>query len=146
MRGRRCLTRCRPLALGLLLALAACGGVESRIRRQQALFDGYPPAVQQNIRAGRIEPGYTPEMVRMALGRPDEVREGGDGAGETWIYRRSVPGFGFGIGSGGELGSHVEVGAGMQVEEPPRIEDEALVEFRGGRVVRFESLAEGYVD
>jgi hypothetical protein len=98
------------------IALTACNTTGSRIRRQQALFDSYPPEVQQNIRNGVIEVGYTPEMVVMA------------------------PGFGIGMGTGGYAGGGVGVGTGVTVGEPARSEDHAVVEFSGGRVKRFEAL------
>lgn len=131
------------LAFGIALVLLACGTVDSRIARQQELFDGYPPDVQRNIRRGLIEVGYTPEMVVMALGEPDRKVEmqTEDGVAEVWSYRRSVPGFGVGMGTGGYVGSGVGIGTGVSVGEPPRSEERARVEFFGGRVTRFESVA-----
>lgn len=128
---------------GLLVLWVACAGVDSRIASRRELFDSYPPEVQANLRHGVIEPGYTPEMVEIALGSPDEKREltTEQATGEIWTYRRSVPGFSFGLGSGTSVGNHVGLGTGVQVGEPARREDQALVEFREGRVVRFESLA-----
>jgi len=131
------------LAAGVGLALLACSTVDSRIARQQELFDGYPPDVQRNIRRGVIEVGYTPEMVTMALGEPDRKVEmqTEDGIAEVWSYRRSVPGFGVGMGTGGYVGSGVGIGTGVSVGEPARSEERARVEFFGGRVARFESVA-----
>jgi hypothetical protein len=124
------------------IALTACNTTGSRIRRQQALFDSYPPEVQQNIRNGVIEVGYTPEMVVMALGEPDRkaVAQPGEESAEVWTYRRSVPGFGIGMGTGGYAGGGVGVGTGVTVGEPARSEDHAVVEFSGGRVKRFDAL------
>jgi hypothetical protein len=121
------------------IALAACSTTDSRIRRHQDLFDSYPPEVQRNLRRGAIEIGYTPEMVRMALGEPDRRTQVQDldGASEIWIYRRSVPGFAVGMGSGGTLGSRVGVGTHVTVGEPARSEERAVVEFWEGRVSRF---------
>ena len=129
--------------LAAALALAACNTIDSRIGRQQELFDSYPPNVQQNIRNGLIEVGYTPEMVVMALGEPDRKTEmqTEDGVAEVWTYRKSVPGFGVGVGSGGYVGSGVGIGTGVTVGEPARSEDRAVVEFWEGRVSRFEALA-----
>lgn len=124
------------------IALAACSSTGSRIRSQQALFDGYPPAVQQKIRDGVIEVGYTPEMVVMALGDPDRKAQvqAADGVTEVWYYRKSVPGFSIGMGSGGYVGSGVGIGTGVSVGEPARSEDRAVVEFSKGRVSRFEAV------
>ncbi len=68
--GLQCLTRLTALSVGVLL-LAACATPESRIRQNQALFDSYPAEIQELIRAGEIDIGFTEEMVEMALGKPD---------------------------------------------------------------------------
>lgn len=136
-------TRSSAALLGIAaMAVLACSTTDSRIRRQQDLFDSYPPEVQQNIRNGIIEAGYTPEMVVMALGEPDrkEVAEREDGLVEVWIYSKSVPGFGIGMGSGGYVGGGVGIGTGVTVGEPARSVDRAVVEFSDGRVKRFEAL------
>jgi len=137
------LRACIALLAAAAFALSACSTVDSRIRKQQALFDSYPPAVQNNIRNGRIEVGYTREMVAMALGEPDRKVETQteDGVAEVWSYRKSVPGFSVGMGSGSYLGSGVGIGSGVSVGEPPRSEDAAIVEFWGGRVARFHTPA-----
>ena len=134
---------CIALLAAAALALTACSTIDSRIRKQQALFDGYPPDVQQNIRNGHIEVGYTPEMVAMALGEPDRKVETqtADGVAEVWTYRKSVPGFSVGMGSGSYVGSGVGIGSGVSVGEPPRSEDKAVVEFWRGRVARFHAPA-----
>jgi hypothetical protein len=125
-----------------VMAMMACNTTNSRIRSQQDLFDSYPPEVQQNIRNGVIEAGYTPEMVVMALGEPDrkEVAERADGLVEVWTYSKSVPGFGIGMGSGGYAGGGVAIGTGVTVGEPARSVDRAVVEFSDGRVKHFEAL------
>ena len=125
------------------IALSACSTTDSRIRHHQALFDGYPPEVQENIRNGVIVVGYSPEMVVMALGEPDRKVEiqSEDGVGEVWTYRNSIPGFAIGIGGGSYVGSGVGIGTGVTVGEPARSEDRAVIEFREGRVSRFEALA-----
>jgi hypothetical protein len=120
------------------IAMAACSTTDSRIRRHQALFDSYPPEVQRNIRSGVIEVGYTPEMVLMALGKPDRRTEVQDldGASAIWIYRRSLPGFAVGMGTGATVGSRVGIGTHVTVGEPARSEERAVVEFWEGRVSR----------
>ncbi len=125
-------------------ALVACSTTDSRIRGHQALFDGYPPEVQHNIRNGVIEIGYSPEMVLMALGKPDRRTEvqTGDGTAEIWTYRKSVPGFTVGMGSGRYVSSRVGIGTHVTVGEPARSEDQAVVEFWQGRVSRFEIVPE----
>ena len=124
------------------IALTACNTTGSRIRRQQELFDSYPPEVQQNIRDGGIEVGYTREMVVMALGDPDRKIEAKaeDESGEVWTYHKKTPGFGIGMGTGGYLGSGVSIGTGVTTGKPARSEDRAVVEFKSGRVRSFETV------
>ncbi len=137
--------RIRSLAalLGIAaIALLACNSTGSRIRRQQELFDSYPPEVQENLRNGIIEIGYTTEMVVMALGEPDQktaAKPEGE-VEEVWSYRQQVPGFGIGLGTGGYAGAGVGVGTGVRVGEPARSRDRAVVEFSEGRVKRFRTL------
>ena len=68
--------------------LAGCATPESRIKDNPALFASFPPDVQQNVRQGQIDIGYAPEMVTMALGKPDkvEVEKTAEGAHEIWSY------------------------------------------------------------
>lgn len=137
--------RIRSLAalLGIAaIALVACNTTSSRIRSQQELFDSYPPEVQENLRNGIIEIGYTAEMVVMALGEPDRktAAKGEDEVEEVWTYRERVPGFGIGLGTGTYAGAGLGVGTGVRVGEPPRSQDRAVVEFSEGRVKRFRTL------
>lgn len=125
-----------------LIALGACSTTGSRIRSQQDLFDSYPSEVQQNIRNGVIETGYSREMVLMALGEPDRKVEmqTEEGLTEVWTYSRSAPGFSVGMGSGSYVGSGVGIGTGVSVGEPARSEDRAVVEFWRGLVTRFQAV------
>jgi hypothetical protein len=134
------LRRILALLSAAVIGLAACNTTESRIRRQQALFEGYPPEVQHNIRNGVIEIGYSPDMVLMALGSPDRRTEvkTGDGTAVIWTYRKSWPGFTVEMGSGGYVSSRVGVSSRVAVGEPAGSEDRAVVEFWQGRVSRFE--------
>ena len=83
--------------------LAACSTTDSRIRDKQVVFDQLPPQAQQQIRAGQVDLGFTPDMVEMALGKPDHVysRTAVEGSTEVWGYRDSGPQFSFGIGGVG---------------------------------------------
>ena len=71
-----------------VLGLAGCSTVGTRIREKSAVFATLAPNVQQEIRKGQVEPGFTPDMVYMALGAPDERREHHTVKGdrELWIY------------------------------------------------------------
>lgn len=81
----------RTILLLLLAALAAgCSTIESRIRANQDVFDALPPEAQERVRQGRIEIGDTLDVVRIALGDPDETRTRTTAAGTNvvWVYNR----------------------------------------------------------
>ena len=138
--------------LGLLLAaavgLAGCSTPASRIRHQEALFATFPADVQQQVRAGRIEIGFTPDMVRLALGPPSRVvqRVSADGASEVWTYvdydrvageGHFEPVTGYVRGRGGLLRPVPDV---MWVESDLWYEhDRVRVEFRGGKVTAIDT-------
>ena len=93
------------LAVGALMAacLAACSSPQRRIKKNQAAFDSYPPAIQQAISEGRAEVGMNAEQVLMALGKPDREysRKTVSVAQEVWGYGRGGsgrPGLGVGMG------------------------------------------------
>lgn len=77
-------------ASGLLavLALAGCATPESRIQKNPELFAGLAASDQQAIKEGRAALGFTPEMVKLALGDPDRVltRTDASGVSEVWRY------------------------------------------------------------
>ncbi|MDD4737055.1 MAG: hypothetical protein PHP44_13230 [Kiritimatiellae bacterium] len=60
-----------PILVVATVLLAGCSTPDSRIKKNQGLFDTYPPSVQTAVRKGLVEPGFTEEMVYMALGAPD---------------------------------------------------------------------------
>ena len=67
-------TLCRLLAALFLLALMpGCASTPAqRIAQNQELFDSFPVADQARIRGGQIDLGYSPDMVRIALGTPQQ--------------------------------------------------------------------------
>lgn len=73
------------LWLGLL---AACATPEARIKRNQAVFDALPAAEQALIREGKVGVGFTPDMVLLAVGDPDQrwTRTDAQGRAEIWSY------------------------------------------------------------
>lgn len=75
-------------ALLLFAALAACSTPDARIKRNQALFDSLPPAEQTLIREGKVGIGFTPDMVLLAVGDPDQrwTRTDAQGRTEIWSY------------------------------------------------------------
>lgn len=131
------------LIAGLALAaLAACSTPDSRIAGNRAVFDPLPAEVQQKIRAGQVEVGFTPEMVRLALGEPDRVftRRSDRGDTEVWGYRDHGPHFsiGIGVGSGGR---HSSVAGGVAMSTGGYDPEEKIrVEFREGKVTVVDTL------
>jgi hypothetical protein len=75
------------LMSGLVL-LSACSTPETRIAKQPELFNRLTPEQQQLIKEGRVGIGFDQEMVKLALGDPDRMRERIDASGrsEVWSY------------------------------------------------------------
>jgi len=76
------------LLLSLTFFAAGCSTFERRSQEKAATFASLSPAEQEKLRRGVIELGNTPDMVYIALGRPDETKEKTTAAGRetTWIY------------------------------------------------------------
>lgn len=129
--------------LGLALVVAAgCSTTSGRISKNQQLFDSYPASVQANIRAGKIDIGYAPEMVMMALGEPGRryTRTTEHGASEVWAYRSKAPALSFGFGVGGG-GGHTGIGTGVGITTGgDRSDDRMRVVFEGGKVTAVEQV------
>src|SRR5437660_10996169 len=96
------------------LFIAGCSTPASRIAKNQAEFDAWPPAMQEKIRAGQVEIGFTQVQVQMALGNPHRkyTRIDARGTTEVWAYRDHGPTFSFGLGLGSASGSSA-YGAGV---------------------------------
>jgi len=128
-------------ALSLMLVLAAgCASTDSRIKKNQALFDSFPADVQQQIRTGDIRVGFTPEMVKMSLGDPARTytRTTAQGAAEVWSYDDDKPAISLGLGIGSSRGS-TGVGGGVVVGGDRFRDDEKLrVVFEEGKVTSVE--------
>lgn len=76
----------RFLVFLALVGASACSTSDSRIQERGAAFAQLDPATQAAIRRGELAPGFTPDMVYMALGRPWKTEAGPEGD-ERWIYR-----------------------------------------------------------
>ena len=71
-----------------LTVLAGCATPEARIQKNPELFASLAVSDQQAIKEGRAALGFTPEMVKLALGDPDRVLTKTDASGvsEVWRY------------------------------------------------------------
>lgn len=109
---------------------------EGRIVQNREAFEKFPLEVQAKVRAGQVDIGFTPEMVRLALGEPAKIfaRKTAEGASEVWVYHRTGPRFSFGMGVGGG-GGHTRTGAGLAIATDDSADEERMrVEFKAGRV------------
>jgi hypothetical protein len=68
--------------------ITGCQSVDSRIKEKPEVFAKLDAATQDKVKQGIIELGYTEDVVYLALGAPDQKREGISAAGKsiTWIY------------------------------------------------------------
>ena len=133
----------------LALLLAGCATPEKRIQQNQEVFDTFPVAAQARIRGGQIDFGFTPEMVRIALGEPHRqtIRRSADGEVEIWSYfdstrrydRQRVDIDGLSVSGPGGLRS-VGGSAWINVEQSREFV-RTRVEFRNGAVTAIEEPA-----
>lgn len=123
----------------MAVALAACASTASRISDQQSTFDAYPPEVQQKIRAGQVDVGFTQDQVRMAVGEPSRrySQQTTSGESEVWAYSKSSPTFSFGLGAG-TFGSGIGGGAGIGTSTGGNSDDVLRVTFVAGKVTVVE--------
>jgi hypothetical protein len=131
------------LSTAVALVWLGCSTTGARIEQHREAFDSYPEGVQQNLRNGVIEVGYTPEMVLIALGEPSRKVDVAtdDATAQVWTWTHQAPGVSLSLGGWNALGSHVALGSGMTVSDPGQREEVAIVEFRHGLVHRIERLA-----
>lgn len=79
----------RSLALlSIALLFAGCSTIDSRIKEKSAAFAAVDAPTQDKIRLGRVEVGFTTDLVYIALGGPDErtTKTSATSTDETWIY------------------------------------------------------------
>jgi hypothetical protein len=110
------------------------------------------PKIRAQVEKGIIEPGFTPEMVFLALGKPNEPAESlvDATANGTWVYHnfngsgRDVlkPGFRRRVIHGSGRQSDVITTERMDEKNTPDLQANALyVTFRDGRVVEIQRVA-----
>jgi outer membrane protein assembly factor BamE (lipoprotein component of BamABCDE complex) len=78
------------LSAATFLFMSGCATPEARIKKNPELFATYPPEIQNLIREGRVDIGFTKDMVRFALGEPNHIylRTSADRQTEIWAYTR----------------------------------------------------------
>ena len=128
------------------LLLGGCASTpQDRIGQNRAIYEKFPADVQRKISAGQVDVGFTPDMVALALGKPDRkfTRADAGGQSEVWVYVKQQPQFSFGIGVGG--GSyHSGVATGLGVSTSTNSGDEFMrVVFNDGRVSAVEKSVNG---
>src|SRR5262245_2564309 len=78
------------LLVAAALAAGGCMTPETRIKHHPQVVARVPVAQLEEIKAGRVLPGFDMDQVRLALGRPDSVtiRPTKDRSShEVWTYR-----------------------------------------------------------
>ncbi|MBI5201132.1 MAG: hypothetical protein HY925_06070 [Elusimicrobia bacterium] len=133
----------RIAALAVML-LFSCSSPEKRIQKRPEVFAAFPAQAQEKIRRGEVELGFSPEMVRMALGPPDRRYERRAGAGRelVWGYGETE-GRGLHAGLGGEVmvgggGSGTFGVLGVGLGSRPAKTDKRRIVFREDKVASIE--------
>ena len=127
-------------AFAVAVLLAACSTPSTRISSNRVAYDKFPADVQQKLRAGQIDIGFTEEMVRIALGEPARqyTHKSEHGDSDLWIYHDEGPHISLGVGVG-SAGSHSAMGAGLGLSTGGYDPEEKMrVEFRDGKVSAIE--------
>jgi hypothetical protein len=128
------------IAMSVMALVTSCASVDSRVKKNQAAFDSWPADVQEKVRAGKVEVGFTSEMVQVALGNPDRLitRTTESGVTEGWVYEDQRPGLSFGLGMGTTRGS-TAFGSSVSVGDNWRDREVLRVIFDGGKVTAIET-------
>ena len=135
-------------ALGAAALLGACASPSGRINKNVEVFAEFPRDIQEKVRKGKIEVGFTEDMVFIARGKPDReyVRRTDAGSTKVWSYvdytywidRQRVAGD-FQIRS--PTGGYQTTRDSVQVDVRQEREFEKVrIEFQDGRVVAIENV------
>ena len=136
------------LAVLSVLAIAGCATPESRIKEKPEVFNSFPQDVQSKVRAGRVEIGFSKDMVYIALGKPDReyTRTTAEGTLEVWSYtdryttteRQRITGdFRIVDPQGGFRTTHDTVWADVEV---PHEYEKLRIEFKNDTVSAIETM------
>jgi outer membrane protein assembly factor BamE (lipoprotein component of BamABCDE complex) len=76
------------IACAALAVAAGCSTPQARIKQSPEAYAKLSATDQQLIREGKVAVGFTPDMVRLALGDPDRIstRTDASGVNEAWSY------------------------------------------------------------
>jgi hypothetical protein len=142
MRASSFLRLCPVVAI---LAFAGCSSTpQERISQNRPLYESFPSDVQQKVSAGQVDVGFTPDMVMLALGKPDRkyLRAEAAGSSEVWVYTKNTPQFSFGFGVGnvnyGGGGNSTSTGVGVSTTTHPDDDEYMRVVFIDGKVTSVE--------
>jgi len=127
-------------AFAFVLGLAACSTPTSRIESNPAAFKAATPEQQEMIKQGIVGLGFTPDLVRLAIGDPDSVRTrlDKDGSSEVWLYRTyEVDGF-YRHHSYPYRGLYDDAFTYAPAHSSRRAKDIGRIVFVGGKVVSIE--------
>lgn len=136
------------LAISLMpvILAMACSTPRTRIKENEKQFNYYPAQVQAQIQSGRIDRGFTPEMVYMAMGSPAEkIKRSGDKGKEieVWMYPGPMVELPGQQGSSGFSGAYgypsFGPGPSHPVQSQTGYRKHYKVEFESGKVVRWDS-------
>ena len=129
----------------LTAALAACETPQTRIKRNQELFNSFPPQIQELIRAGNVEVGFNTDQASMALGKPDRIimETTASVTHEVWLYGVGSPSVGVGFGFGMFGGGRTAMGTGVAVSSGEGRDGERLrLTFTNGTLASIWRRAE----
>lgn len=78
-----------PVLAWIFFAFGCAHTPETRIAKNPELFERLTPEEQESVKAGQVQIGYTPEMVFLALGEPDQkiTRRTKEDELNVWIYQ-----------------------------------------------------------
>jgi hypothetical protein len=140
-------------AIALTLGLGGCSTAARRSSQTPTTATKLEPEIRAKVDKGVIEPGFTPEMVYLALGKPSVPTEGLADAtvNGTWVYRdfqrndRDLVRPGFRRRVVYDSAKHADVIVTEPVDRKafPDLEARSLnVVFRDGRVVDIQRVAD----